>query len=284
MMVLQAESIQKFLAPCKHWVIVNEFNVNIDAWRELLAPYYINHELEIVALNQLFVADIPIIGEQRQQICKLEIARLIKDDYLILDTKNFFIKPASLNEWDRYIGSGEVEFVDIPPSNYHEFQPQQRGCDPTWSETLKEYARTLTIQLPPFYICPKTPFKIDYKFIKDILFTDMLWKIILLTADEKERIETPSEFIFYSLVNRSNIYPGKNTIIDIDAQKTWTAFYHNFEKFSEELLSGEQFNYVEYSNVKVYGFHRRLLEQCGPEHMKEINKYLKKKGFDFRFI
>ena len=61
MMVLQAESIQKFLAPCKHWVIVNEFNVNVDAWKELLTPYYTNHELEIEVLNQLFVADMPII-------------------------------------------------------------------------------------------------------------------------------------------------------------------------------------------------------------------------------
>ena len=53
-MLLQAESIQKFLAPCKHWVIVNDEEPDVLFWQENLSKYYTNHELIVIPYTDLF--------------------------------------------------------------------------------------------------------------------------------------------------------------------------------------------------------------------------------------
>ena len=47
-MLLQAESIQRFLNPCKHVIIINESYPDLDFWNRWLKPYYTNHELVIM--------------------------------------------------------------------------------------------------------------------------------------------------------------------------------------------------------------------------------------------
>ena len=96
-------------------------------------------------------------------------------------------------------------------------------------------------------------------------------------------INGPSEFIFYSYLIDKFIIPGKHTITNPELSKVQITSYLHFDECSPTLLNGELFDGVEYSNTKVFGFHRKFLAMCGPEHIAKINEYLRKKGFEFQF-
>lgn len=281
MMLLQAESIQKFLAPCKHYVVINEEKVNIEAWRNYLSPYYDRHELILLSQRDLFINDDPKLGgTHTQQVCKLEISKLIRDDYLILDTKNFFIKPTSIKEWKRYMGSTGIRYLD---ESMFTTDIQKLQQDKVFIDAIKAYAQRLGfVKLPPYYLTPMTPFKVDYDYLSKCKVDS--FKNYILKDINGNSLSAPSEFILYSFLVHYYISPEHHTIKDHDLQKTSCAFYQNFELFIEELMNGTIYNHLEYSNIKVWGIHRLLLEKLDPSHIKKINEYLKQKGFNYQFL
>jgi len=285
LMLLQAESIQKFLEPCCHWVIVNEINVDVEAWKEILNPFYDRHELKIIPQHLLFENKENIFGQYTQQVCKLTIAKMIKDDYLILDSKNFFIRPSSINEWDEYIGSGILEFINEPPDDYNKYQPYKKGNDSTWTDAIEQYKNILDLKVTPLYfLTPITPFKIDYQVLENSnLLNDIFHK--MLFVDDKIISYGASEFILYSFLANDKIIPGKNTVIDNSLIKVNTISYFHFDWYIKEITSIEHFvSKMVPPNIKVFGLHRKFLIKCGPEHIKIINRYLEILGFKFRFI
>lgn len=281
MMLLQAESIQKFLAPCKHYVVINEEKVNLEAWRNYLSPYYDRHELILLSQRDLFINDDPKLGgTHTQQVCKLEISKLIRDDYLILDTKNFFIKPTSIKEWKRYMGSTGIRYLD---ESMFTTDIQKLKQDKVFIDAIKAYAQRLGfVKLPPYYLTPMTPFKVDYDYLSKCKVDS--FKNYILKDINGNSLSAPSEFILYSFLVHYYISPEHHTIKDHDLQKTSCAFYQNFELFIEELMNGTIYNHLEYSNIKVWGIHRLLLEKLDPSHIKKINEYLKQKGFNYQFL
>ena len=283
LLLLQAESIQKFLEPCIHWIVVNEKNVNIESWEEILNPFYDKHELQILTQEMLFENKENIHGFNTQQVCKLAIAKLIKDDYLILDSKNLFIKPTSIKEWDDIIGSGIIEFIDEPPEDYEKYQPYRRGNDKAWTNAIAQYKNMLNVE-PSYFLMPITPFKIEYDILeKSNLLDDIFYK--LLFVDNKIVRYGASEFILYSFLANHKIIPGKNTIIDHSSIKSSTLSHLHFEWYVKDIVTFEHFNTkMSNLNLKVLGIHRNFLKKCGPEHIKVINKYLKKLEFNFQFI
>jgi hypothetical protein len=281
MMLLQAESIKKFLKPCNHYIVINEKQVNVDAWREYLAPYYTKHNLHILTQEQVCNdSRLPKNGQLSQQILKIEVSKIIQDDYLIIDTKNFFIKPASLQEWDHYMGSSELNRVTTIDGAIDTISSKY---DEVFIESCKMYAKRLGFeQFPPYYFKPMTPFKIDYKLLsKAKLPTDII-DCILYDFDGN-LLPAPSEFIFYSLLLTPYIKPGENTLVTPECRKVHISFYHNSQYFIEQLMNGSLEDLIDYSNFKLWGIHRRLLELLSPEHIKKINEYLENKGFDFRY-
>lgn len=110
MMKLQAQSIQKYLEPCEHYVIVNEDDPNIIYWHKELKKYYTTHEL--ILLPRLpynyerflkpYDKGKSNQGYYLQQLLKLLFAYFIDTNYLILDSKNFFIKQTSLKQYENY--------------------------------------------------------------------------------------------------------------------------------------------------------------------------------------
>lgn len=279
MMLLQAESIQKFLAPCTHYVVINEKNVNIEAWRDYLSPYYDKHKLIFLTQGDLFTDNDNLNGQLSQQVCKLEISKIIKDDYLIIDTKNFFIKPTSINEWDRYMGSAGLTHINdrILSSDVEKLRQ-----DHVFVDCLKIYAQKLGYTtLPAFYFGPMTPFKIDYKALSVRKIDE--YKDLILNDLDGNLLSAPSEFILYSFLVQPYIKPEVHAIQDPDLIKVQCAFYHNSEMFKTELMNDVVFNNIEYSNIKVWGIHRKLLETLDPSHIKKINEYLRHKGFKFQF-
>jgi len=107
-MLLQAESIRKFLEPCTHWVIVNDYSIDKKQWIESLQPYYTKHKLKILFPNYWATT---LDGYAKQNLYKLLISNLLDDDYIILDSKNFFIKKCNteLDEINHFISSIGLE-------------------------------------------------------------------------------------------------------------------------------------------------------------------------------
>lgn len=125
---LQAESMDKFVDPCTHWIFVNDMFPNKKRWQEALAPYYTKHKLNLIFhkwYHYLYAPD----GFIRHAAYKLLMVKLINYDFVALDPKNFFIKPCNVNDWKDIIGSGRI------------------GWDPRWQAASERYAKRFNVPL-----------------------------------------------------------------------------------------------------------------------------------------
>jgi len=272
-LLLQAESIQKHLiseVPFTHWVIINDPTItNIVPYRLQLEKYYNNTTCKLKIFQQPFFKNkfisksldgsrnvCEIEGTYSQQICKLEIAKYIKDDYLVLDSKNFFIKPVSLQYWENKIGSGEYVKTD---TNYF------------WKNCIIEYCNKFSIDVPDYVCNPVTPFKI--KINEDMLNTD--FKPLL------ENSHVYSEFILYWLKYIKGVDPVLN--------KEHICFSTFFPLNSMGIVHPTEFLAYKIPtidnnpNIYVSGFHREFIKLCKSEHINFINEWLEQKEIEFRF-
>lgn len=191
-MLLQAESIQRFLNPCKHIIIINESNPDLEFWYRWLKPYYTNHELlirgrieysypytSIGTRDNYGEIDYFSNGWRTQQLQKMLLAYEYEDDYLLLDSKNFFIKPTDISEWDQIIGSG----------SYCGF-----GALHNFVGTYKKYVEMFGYQID-YYSGPFTPFKVKREpLVNKCTLHELGYKLFY-----PEHSRTPaSEGIFYS--------------------------------------------------------------------------------------
>jgi hypothetical protein len=208
-----------------------------------------------------------------QQFYKLYISKYINEDYLILDTKNFFIKPTILKNWSDTMGSGVLhkfgESVDSPP----------------WEGVSKIYAKKLNTD-PISHFLFNVPFKVDNNVLKKYDIEKLIHDLYFSTEEEEEYMNRngkelfPSEFILYS-------YLAKN----------------NFEQFNSKPRS---FLYVVPDNIKneneilveivtktlkaernpditSFAFHPLIFEKLSDRHINYINKWLSKLNFSFQF-
>ena len=306
LMVLQAESVLNFMEPCTHWVIVNEKNVDVHAWHDILKPYYKHHKLYVIPRR--FLLDDPrfdeLSGHATQQVLKMLVSRLVQKDYLLLDAKNFFVQPFTFSVYDDFIGSGyleklvdqknetsdEVEMIDVEDAE--EEETESFFVSPLhskyWQGTINVYMDRLGMkEMPKYFLGPRTPFKIDYKLLNERVDLDKFFDELLFW-DVDKNIANPSEFLFYSLAVNDKIQPGVNTMLR-DAQRiSHTYFFENFHDDAPLIADASAFedpnSIINTDEIKVFGFHRRFLEMCGPEHIMQINRYLTNKGFKYRFI
>jgi len=316
LMILQAESLLNFCEPCTHWVIVNEKDVDVHAWYDLLKPYYKYHKLYVIPRR--FLIDYPeceiLLGHATQQVLKMIVSRLVQKDYILLDAKNFFVNPFKLSTFDDYIGSGylekiiyddqevtdepdveliDVELVDaelVKKTEVKEKEPFYVGPlhSKFWQGTIDIYMKSLGMtEIPKYFLGPRTPFKINYKLLNERINLDNFFKDLLYWGDDKT-IVNPSEFLFYSLAVNDIIHPGVNTML-VDAPKiTHTIFWENFAEDAPLIANGTAFtdqeSILNSDNISILGFHRKFLELCGPEHIVQINQFLMNKGFKFKFM
>lgn len=98
LMDTQAKSIQKFLAPCTHWVFVNQSKKERQEWVELLSPYYTRHKLELIFTDDIAYFE-GVDGYNIQQYWKLTAVDIIKKDHVIIDSKNIFVRDTDLSTW-----------------------------------------------------------------------------------------------------------------------------------------------------------------------------------------
>jgi hypothetical protein len=252
-LLLQAESIGKFLEPCTHVIIINEPNPDLNFYYKWLVPYYRNHNLLIypaIELSKSYPDGNPIYSWTTQQVHKLLIAHGIyyksDEDYVLLDSKNFFIKPTKLSDFKNMIGSGiliEEHIGAFPEANSY-------YADLFNTTPLKKYLSTTT------------PFKIQSSIIRMATTVESIKQIFLYGHDNRIKIVKASEFIFYSYLIRDKLENFKGNEL---ARGIWTDDIHNLAT----VLYG-----TSSSNYKIFNVHRKVLFGIHPSGLDFINDWL----------
>lgn len=248
-MLLQAESISKFLKPCTHWVIINDQNIDKEKWEVALRPYYHNHTLKLLTPNW---NNIPSdYGWAKQQAYKFIISKYLDNDYLLLDSKNFFIKSTDINEWHDIQGCGISEDL------------LSKGDK--WMPTVQAYATKLNVAPSSTITCMQTPYVFKIAEIKKLGNIDLFAEWFL------NQPVVPSEFIFYShLINyKTDAHPKYKHVT------LWPRYGEVTKKQLDNLNCNQ--------DIKVIGLHRRYLEKLNFEQLNIINCWLNELGLENKF-
>jgi len=261
-MMLQAESISKFLKPgCHHYVIINDYNADLAFWHNHLDPYYSNHTLHIIPRIHydylkcgIYLEDNSTTGWRVQQLQKLLIAYLINDDYVILDSKDFFIRDTDINEWNTSIGS------TVSKENEHNI----------YDSAAKIYADHFNIERSMIFH-PYTPYVIRKKYITENKNFDFFTMGEILCAPMIHK-ENFSEFVFYSyLIPADHDVWFKNLGPNPKPIKFFSI--KDYEGSSSQFFI-DFYNTCKNTNVKIIGIHQRLLSEIDEKVLDSVNNLL----------
>ena len=253
-MILQAHSIDVFLTrPCRHWVFVEDQTTELDTWRQALSPWYKKHKLELLPGRHY---DIPGIntGWDRQQLIKMEAAKFVRTNtYLVLDSKNFFVKPTNLYNWP--VSEGNNLIYDIKR-------------DQPFIPWLTAFCEDYKLSFSSAACEPVTPFRLD---------TDTVLKLLDLDVSKifSNPLDGISEFVLYSIYTQSQgrqLPEGPTANVTIYDQKT--------------LLSDDAAVFEDmygWPLVCQLGLHRASLENL-PEHPRVFCQWLASKGLELSVI
>lgn len=275
-MLLQAESIQKFVGPCTHWIVINEYeNLDIQHWHNALNKFYTHHQYKILTPNDFSVKSITHREWHSQQFFKLAVSKLINEDYLILDTKSFFIRPTNLDEWDDTIGSGTL----------NKFGESIEG--PSWEDISTHYATKLNVSPLTHFV-----FNVPFKVKADVLKTYDLNKLAddLYPSEEEQKNYFnlkgkqlfPSEFILYSYLVRDYFDYYKS----IPRSFVYVVPAHIRNKNNAEILveiMRKTISADRDENITTFAFHPLIFESLSKTHIEYVNSWISKMNFKFQF-
>lgn len=283
-MLVQAESINRFVSGVTHWVVVCSSSNNMSRWRRLIGPYYQgSNKLKLIrAPANLMTKN---AGYLNQQLLKLWIAGSIQDDYVILDSKNFFVKTTDLSIYNNYVASNGTGY-DTSDETFP---------GTIYRNSVIECSKFLGTE--PRFIIPGigTPYKITWKNMSKLIDKfhsidiAMLWIKSIIERGKKYqpgRAEIFSEFVFYAqLMDDEEIAELERTNHNReDTNRTvWNqaAFVDYFRKYrispTEKNPVTTLLSYLIESEVYTIAFHRRVFH-TNPEYLSEVNAWLLKNG------
>ena len=248
-MIRQAQSIDLFLEPCTHWIIVNDEFIDKEFWINSITPYYQKHNLKLLfpkwsKINFIdkwrYKPQHPT-GYKNQQVHKLLISQQIKNDYLIIDSDTFFIRQTSVDEWKNILGSGRTMlYSDVVPD-------MQR--------TIEIYASKLECEIPKYVFDCCVPFVINYDVLQNV---KDLNKIVHWFNKVRE---PQSEFYFYNLLAYKYGKFDGNTLLENDKSRLF---------FNRKLSM-----FDDHSDLKAILFKPQYFNNA---EKQRINKFLLSKG------
>lgn len=253
-LLLQAKSIQKFVEKCTHWIIINDQNPYSIDWQSLLFPYYDNerHILKIIYHDTNYWKLIHN-GWVIQQILKLEAINFVQDDYLLLDSKNFFVVPTDLTTW-KHDGCGVMVSEKINPTVYD-----------MWLNVSRKYSSALGIPILEIYYAPETPF-----FIKKEIITDVINRLDFgkWFIENSNLNPGPSEFLYYSYFLKKN-----------NRQIKWNRRHHCLWPEPNHLYHIDKwFKETDFYLMEISGIHREWFKQSSLESRKKVYDWLDNLG------
>lgn len=233
-----------------HYVVVEDSIISIDQWKERLLPYYTRHTLHVIPTlvpDEYYLNDTQIKnGWHRSAVLKILISEKIKSKkYLILDSKNFFIREQLLNEWPIDDGNGIVEPYDSR----------------TWNE-VDIFCEKNSIPKPKEVYMSCTPFVFDTSISKEMT------KFDLFSLFFKKQYWWSSELFLYSIFTQMS-----GNILTSCATPNVT-FWNTERELTKEVLK----DIYNWPNIKTFGLHRDILK-IGID-IKQLIEFLDSVGLD----
>ena len=244
-MLLQASSLEFVIDNITHFVIIQDSKIELEQWQSALSPYYTRHTLVLIQNDLVLKCD----GWRQQQILKLEIAKKVNtESYLVLDSKNFFIKPFNLTDWDVPHGNGSL-FL------YYKNNKERLDVDIFLEKASVKYNKTI----PKLHIDYMTPYKLNTDIVNTIIDTD--YQSLFF------EYELQSEFALY------NMFLPNSEIIKCNKGKNQLVLNY-FKLLPTEI----------YKTTFVLGIHRRLIIDENKNTLNNLIEVLSFKGLDKQLL
>lgn len=246
LMMLQAVSVQKYVKPCTHIVFINDKDPHSLDWEGLLRPLYTRHTLEIVYANPDYWKQIDN-GWVIQQVLKLEAVNIANEDYLLLDSKNFFVVDTDINTW-QHEGSGILISKEI-----------NQGVWDMWNNTSSLYSKLLDVPLLDVYYAPETPYVVRQSVALAAIDRPNWGSWFISNSLEYDA----SEFIYYSYFLKKEGH-------------TFTYNRRHHSIWPEHSAEGLQnwFNEENFKIMEISGIHRVWLERASPTDKQLMREWL----------
>ena len=269
--VLQSHSIEKFvLEPVTHIIMIEDNKYSIDEWSTFLHPIYKKHKLVLLhkeSMPSIFPVTaiqpnlgldegkrghqtqvIAMGGWHRQQLMKLFVSKIVRTPYYLnIDSKNIFIKPTSISEFD-VDGSGNIH--GWAAETFNDWRP--------WIDCVS----TALNRAPPDTLWwPCTPFNLKTDTVHDMLAT-LDWEQLFVNNCRDMLV---SEYLAYS-------YFSTATLLD-KTRPTWAGGYqlgatakamHNYLTYVPILSIGRFClkNYIYRANIANFLIDIGLPKNC----------------------
>lgn len=250
-LLLQCHSISKFVTePCTHHIFLED-DMNVHELDRLIRPFYKKH---ILVIHKNIVPKISINGWYKQQIIKLKAVEYVNDDYLLLDSKNFFIKPTNLS-------------YSLPEGNWYLIK------NTDWTDNFIRFLRDrYNIIVPEHYYTQHTPFKIRKDIALRVLKLFNLEEMFQRCADEKVY---PSEFVLYTIA--SDIQPTYESWCEYTCNPKYHTWWWNDD------VKPEEFENIYNSTVEILGLHKNVWYHSN-DKIKNLAEWLCSKGLEKQFV
>lgn len=246
LMVLQAVSVQRYVNPCTHIVIVNDQDPHEIDWEGLLRPIYTKHTLEIVYADPAYWEQIHN-GWVIQQVLKLEAVKLANEDYLLLDSKNFFVVNTDINNW-QHEGSGILISKEI-----------NRYVWDLWNNTSTMYSQLLDMPLLDVYYAPETPYVVRQSVALAAIDRPNWGSWFISNSLEHDA----SEFIYYSYFLKQE-----------DHEFRYNRRHHSLWPEHANASLQKWFDEDDFAIMEISGIHRVWLEKAAPADKQLMREWL----------
>lgn len=248
-LILQCHSIDVFVEkPCTHHIFIED-TFDDEKLFDLISKFYTRHKLVIHRTEK-----IDLNGWYRQQLIKLKAVNVINDDYLLLDSKNFFIKPTDLE-------------YNLPEGNWYLLK------NTDWVDPFIKFLRDRhNINVPEHYYTQHTPFKIRKDIALNILKLFDIETMFQQCAVERVY---PSEFVLYTVA--SDIRPTYESWSEYSCNPKYHTWWWNDD------IKPDEFENIYNSSVEILGLHKNLWYHKN-DKIKLLAQWLCTKGLETEFV
>ena len=269
-------SMKLFLEPCNIIIVYNEIKSKYEEWLEWFAPInsknlkkfgIVMHNAEDLYPDELYGSNDPVYrsgGWVKQQVLKLLVAQKIKTPkYIIIDSKNFFIKKCNINNIDNTYPHGYWTLPGVTQWT--------KACCKKLDLIYPGHQLKLRANTTPYIFKTNVARRLVKRFGSNLDF--VMW-----FNDTSRRPDvSPAEFILYELFELKTNNRDWDGTRNNNNTTLWMHYIHR-EKMDIEQLAEHIKTRSDELDICVSGFHSGMHDLLTYEDVKYILTYL---GIDF---
>ena len=278
--ILQAHSIDTFISSeTTHHVVVEDDTMTLGEWENILQPHYTRHKLNLIKANpreDMIFNHISPLGHRRVGYLKLEtVAKCATDEVLVLDGKNIFIRPTTLDEWAKLgISHGNGRTHNVSDIVYREDKRGAGSVPLAWVKYV--HSQFANCEFPKRFPIPlETPYIMNSDIVRSIVARPEYTRQLFL----QDTIMPFTELhLYFCFVPDSELgeYVDKVCPAITRASKPdnqdWVEFIQKEIKRAEGM------------NSPTHGLHRKPRVDMGPSARHIYKEWLLDRGLENRFV